>query len=142
MADDKRGTKRQCEHCGMKYYDLNRDPILCPGCQEPYVEPAEPTPRKSKAPVDEPKVDKATTSEVEADPAAAEAGAEVVSFEEAEAGDTEGEADDTESAKGISDADDVEDIGGEVDNSFVENEDDDDEVTADNFGLNTAKDDD
>lgn len=28
-----RGTKRTCEACGSRFYDLNRDPITCPACQ-------------------------------------------------------------------------------------------------------------
>jgi uncharacterized protein (TIGR02300 family) len=27
-----RGTKRVCQSCGSKFYDLNRDPITCPIC--------------------------------------------------------------------------------------------------------------
>lgn len=32
MAKADLGTKRSCMACGMKYYDFNRSPILCPGC--------------------------------------------------------------------------------------------------------------
>jgi uncharacterized protein (TIGR02300 family) len=34
-----RGTKRTCqnEECGSRFYDLNRDPIVCPICQSHYV---------------------------------------------------------------------------------------------------------
>ncbi len=32
MAKPELGTKRHCPSCGTKYYDLNRDPILCPKC--------------------------------------------------------------------------------------------------------------
>ena len=28
-----RGTKRVCQNCGSKFYDLNRSPIICPLCQ-------------------------------------------------------------------------------------------------------------
>jgi uncharacterized protein (TIGR02300 family) len=28
-----RGTKRLCQSCGGKYYDLNHVPVLCPLCQ-------------------------------------------------------------------------------------------------------------
>ncbi|MDX2159126.1 MAG: TIGR02300 family protein [Hyphomicrobiaceae bacterium] len=48
MADKAlRGTKRTCQSgsCGQRFYDLNRDPILCPICGSPYViahGPAEP----------------------------------------------------------------------------------------------------
>jgi uncharacterized protein (TIGR02300 family) len=31
-----RGTKRVCQSCGGKFYDLNRDPIVCPLCQSVY----------------------------------------------------------------------------------------------------------
>ncbi len=27
-----RGTKRTCQSCGARFYDLNRDPIICPIC--------------------------------------------------------------------------------------------------------------
>ena len=32
-----RGTKRVCQSCGSKFYDLNRDPIVCPICQTVYL---------------------------------------------------------------------------------------------------------
>ncbi len=32
MAKPELGTKRQCASCGSKYYDLNKDPIVCPKC--------------------------------------------------------------------------------------------------------------
>jgi uncharacterized protein (TIGR02300 family) len=28
----KLGTKRVCQNCETKYYDLDRDPIVCPSC--------------------------------------------------------------------------------------------------------------
>jgi uncharacterized protein (TIGR02300 family) len=31
-----RGTKRVCQSCGGKFYDLNRAPIVCPLCQSVY----------------------------------------------------------------------------------------------------------
>src|SRR5215469_3598110 len=31
-----RGAKRVCQSCGSKFYDLNRDPIVCPACQSVY----------------------------------------------------------------------------------------------------------
>ena len=31
-----RGTKRVCQSCGAKFYDLMRDPIICPMCQSVY----------------------------------------------------------------------------------------------------------
>ncbi|MDJ1157584.1 TIGR02300 family protein [Chelatococcus sp. SYSU_G07232] len=32
MAKPELGTKRQCLSCGAKFYDLNKDPIVCPKC--------------------------------------------------------------------------------------------------------------
>ncbi|MEQ1715022.1 MAG: TIGR02300 family protein [Hyphomicrobium sp.] len=45
----KRGTKRTCqgEPCGLRYYDLNKDPIECPHCGSGYVPPLPVAPRSS-----------------------------------------------------------------------------------------------
>lgn len=32
MAKPELGTKRQCQSCGAKFYDLGRNPITCPKC--------------------------------------------------------------------------------------------------------------
>lgn len=32
MAKPELGTKRLCGNCGVKFYDLNKDPIVCPKC--------------------------------------------------------------------------------------------------------------
>lgn len=32
-----RGTKRVCQACAVRFYDLMRDPIVCPACGEAYV---------------------------------------------------------------------------------------------------------
>jgi uncharacterized protein (TIGR02300 family) len=32
VAKAELGTKRLCAHCGAKFYDLNKDPIVCPKC--------------------------------------------------------------------------------------------------------------
>lgn len=36
MAQAAWGTKRRCFNCGAGYYDLNKDPIVCPKCDAPY----------------------------------------------------------------------------------------------------------
>lgn len=30
------GTKRICHNCGARFYDLHRDPIICPKCSTPF----------------------------------------------------------------------------------------------------------
>lgn len=32
MAKPELGSKRQCQNCGTKFFDLNKDPIVCPKC--------------------------------------------------------------------------------------------------------------
>ncbi|HET7254508.1 MAG TPA: TIGR02300 family protein [Croceibacterium sp.] len=32
MAKPELGTKRLCGNCGAKFYDLSKDPIICPKC--------------------------------------------------------------------------------------------------------------
>ena len=33
MPKDDWGTKRACPKCTIKFYDLNRDPMVCPSCE-------------------------------------------------------------------------------------------------------------
>jgi len=40
------GTKRVCESCGAKFYDLNASPIKCPKCSAVFSEKAKPAPKK------------------------------------------------------------------------------------------------
>ena len=37
MAKPELGTKRLCGSCGVKFYDLSKDPILCPKCGTQFV---------------------------------------------------------------------------------------------------------
>jgi uncharacterized protein (TIGR02300 family) len=38
MSDKQaRGTKRSCQSCNNRFYDLNHDPIVCPLCSTPFV---------------------------------------------------------------------------------------------------------
>ena len=36
MAKPEWGAKRTCPHCGTRFYDLRREPIVCPRCDTPY----------------------------------------------------------------------------------------------------------
>jgi uncharacterized protein (TIGR02300 family) len=36
VAKPELGTKRLCASCGAKFYDLNKDPIVCPKCSTVY----------------------------------------------------------------------------------------------------------
>ncbi len=37
-----RGTKRICQACAVRFYDLSREPIVCPSCGAHYVPDAAP----------------------------------------------------------------------------------------------------
>jgi uncharacterized protein (TIGR02300 family) len=38
----RRGTKRVCQGCAVRFYDLSREPIVCPSCGAHYVPVAAP----------------------------------------------------------------------------------------------------
>ena len=55
MIKEKRGTKRLCEGCEKKFYDLGRDPIVCPMCETTFiVEKPKPKPKPRAAPAPAP----------------------------------------------------------------------------------------
>ncbi len=57
MAKAEWGTKRTCPHCGAKFYDMMKSPIICPKCERTVEPEAAPRPRRSggaKAPVPQP----------------------------------------------------------------------------------------
>lgn len=108
MADKAaRGTKRTCqsEDCKSHFYDLNRDPILCPICGEEYV--------LASGPVPEPEP-------VEKKPAKAKA-------EMADSDDDEAE-DEADAAEDIEDIEDDDDIDDDNDAFLEDDEGDDDSV--------------
>jgi uncharacterized protein (TIGR02300 family) len=120
------GTKRVCPNCGAKYYDLNRSPIVCPRCGTQFEAPTartRPQAAKVAAVVEEEEVI-AEAPEVislgEADEEAADSG-QVKIEGDAEADGDEEEAeietaeDDTFLAEEDEDDEDVGDIIGEVD---------------------------
>lgn len=111
MAKTELGTKRLCPNCGTKYYDLNRDPILCPKCGTAFTVAAI-TLRAKAAPVEEEE-----TEVEEALPV------DFVSLEEADAEQSGGEE-----VPEIEDEE-IADIGDDLgDDTFLETEDDDEDI--------------
>jgi uncharacterized protein (TIGR02300 family) len=45
-----RGTKRECQACETRFYDLSREPIVCPSCGAPYQPAAQPVPEAHAGP--------------------------------------------------------------------------------------------
>ncbi|GJE39838.1 TIGR02300 family protein [Methylobacterium persicinum] len=114
MARPELGLKRQCMSCGAKFYDLARDPAVCPKCGAVYQAVA-----SRAAP---PALSRSTDDdEDETD----EKGPELVSLDEVEA--DEAEADPTPD----DDATDDSDSSGDDDDTFLEEEDAGDDDVAD-----------
>ena len=72
MAKPELGTKRLCGNCGAKFYDLSKDPIICPKCETVFqiVAPARGRPdaaaaAAARAPVKEVEADLPETQDVE-----------------------------------------------------------------------------
>lgn len=54
MSKPELGTKRDCPSCGAKFYDLNRNPVVCPKCKHEFVPDSGPKAKRAK-PVEKPK---------------------------------------------------------------------------------------
>jgi len=108
-----RGTKRVCQNCGSKFYDLSRDPITCPICQAIYQQEG----RQKVVPVGN-AVDADDDDDVIA-PALADV--EIVSLDEVAAA----EGDLPEIDDDVVDIDeDAPDLKADADETFIEDEDD------------------
>jgi uncharacterized protein (TIGR02300 family) len=108
VAKPELGLKRQCMSCGAKFYDLNKDPIVCPKCGTVFQTASAPT---RVAP---PAAAAAVRAREEEEPELETGGPELVSLEDVEAGEAEKEPvieDDIEVAA---------DVGGE--DTFLEEE--------------------
>lgn len=100
-----RGTKRTCQsaECGSRFYDLNRNPIVCPICGTVYELAHSPI---AAAAVEEKAVRKPRKAEV--------APSKVVASEDAEV--------DGDDALADIETDDTDDVAAETDETFLEEE--------------------
>jgi len=125
VAKPELGTKRLCTNCGAKFYDLDKDPIVCPKCQTVLelaaVRRPEPA-RAAPAPAAEEEVVAPETAD-----------AEFVSLEEADA-EAEGKktTGDAEVAEGAEEVE-IEDEGMD-DATFIEEQEEGDEDVTDIIG--------
>ena len=110
MAKTELGAKRQCQNCGAKFFDLNKDPIVCPKCGTVFQGAA--------------RVERAVVKEVvEEDEVVQPAGVELVSLDEVEA------SEEKAAEPAVEDVD-VEEDEAEPDDPFIEaEEEDEDDVT-------------
>lgn len=91
MSKAERGTKRACSGCGTKFYDLNKDPIVCPVCETVFV--TRETPTRAKAATPAPAAKKPVEEDEEAEPKATGAGPEIISLSDVEAEESDDDAD-------------------------------------------------
>lgn len=61
MNNPKWGTKRQCQECGARFYDLKRTKVVCPKCDAPFK--PDPPPKPKRAIATPPKTDAAPPAE-------------------------------------------------------------------------------
>lgn len=130
MAKESRGTKRLCEACGAKFYDLGRSPIVCPMCDTELVleQPkAKPEPKAEPEPSTAPEKKPEPAPEEEAPKAPA---AEFISLDEAAA---EEEVDDDAALADIDGDDQDIPAAGEDEDVFLEA--DEDEAGSDVSGI-------
>ena len=128
MAKPELGTKRLCTNCSAKFYDLNKDPIVCPKCHtvmELATVAARARPETAAA------ADAATAAEEEVvAPETAEA--EFVSLEEADA-EAQGKKGEGEAVEGTEEEVELEDEGMD-DATFIEEQEEGDEDVTDIIG--------
>lgn len=113
MSKPELGLKRQCMSCGAKFYDLNRDPAVCPKCGTVFQAVAL---SRVAAPV------VARSKEDDEDTELDTAGPEMVSLDEVEAGENE---------KDISVDDDIDVGDDDTDDTFLEDEEEGDDDVSD-----------
>lgn len=111
-----RGTKRVCQNCGSKFYDLNRSPATCPMCQTIFQQDT-----RAKAVIGNARDDE------DDDLITRPAGVDIISLDEVAA--AEGDLPDLEDAE-LVDLEDGADLKDDADETFIEVEDDEgDDVT-------------
>ncbi len=120
------GTKRLCPNCGARYYDLNKDPPVCPKCGTVFVV----TTPKSRPPEPEPEPKEEEPVAVQPDPVA-----ETISLEEADE-----ELAGGKSKKGDEEDEDIEVEASDDDTFLEEDVDEGDDVTAIIGGVDEEED--
>jgi uncharacterized protein (TIGR02300 family) len=110
VAKPELGSKRQCQNCGAKFFDLNRDLIRCPKCGATFQPPVAARAAARAAVADDEEAD------------VPETGPELVSLEAVEVADD----------KAVAATEDEVDLGDDsVDDTFLEEEEEDNDDVAD-----------
>jgi uncharacterized protein (TIGR02300 family) len=99
------GTKRICLNCGARFYDMNRDPIICPACSTALDPVVQSRPRRARPAA------KLAAVAVVADPVEAEVDDDVESDDDDEAVVVADDEDDDAEEDGESAIEDVSELG-------------------------------
>lgn len=113
VAKPELGLKRQCQSCGAKFFDLQRNPIVCPKCATVFLAPAVAAARAVARPAAGEDADEADTTPVE-----------MVSLEDADT------AEDKAVAAATDDIEVEDDDDNAADNTFLEEEEEDNDDVA------------
>jgi uncharacterized protein (TIGR02300 family) len=97
VVSDELGTKRTCPSCAARFYDLNKDPITCPKCEQAFVA-EQLLPSKADLPTRAKPAEKPAAEEVKKDEGELEKDPVVVSLEDLEDDDTDDDSDDEAAA--------------------------------------------
>ena len=125
MVSDELGTKRTCPSCGVRFYDLNKTPIICPKCAAAFV--AEPLlPSKADGPVRSKPSKPAVAKDDEDEDIDIQKDATLVSLEDIEDDDIDDEDDEAAAIKDV-DLGETEDDDDADDSDVFLDEDDDEE---------------
>src|SRR5215510_6477144 len=130
VAKPELGTKRLCGNCSAKFYDLNKDPIVCPKCHT-VMELVAMNARARPEPAPAPHAAAPAPEEEVVAPETAEA--EFVSLEEADAESQGKKAPEGEAAEGAEEEVEIEDEGMD-DATFIEEQEEGDEDVTDIIG--------
>ncbi len=122
MAKAEWGSKRICPSCGARYYDLQREPVICPKCATPFDAEAFLRSRRSRpAPPVEKELEPVGADEIDAE-AETEEGVEAAEEEEEAAPLEEAEQEDEELLEDASELGEDEDDMAEVIENVEEEE--------------------
>ena len=125
MAKPELGTKRLCSNCGAKFYDLSKDPIVCPKCATVLELASVAVPRRPEPARPAPAQEEVVAPET--------ADAEFVSLEEADAEASGKKPAEGEAVEGADEEVEIEDEGMD-DAPFIEEQEEGDEDVTDIIG--------
>ena len=124
MTKPELGTKRDCPSCAAKFYDLGKNPCVCPKCKHEFV-PDQVTKTKRAKPVEKPKEKAPVRPKARAVDPDEDGNVSLDAMRDEEL------ADDAEEDLLAGIGDDVEDDDDDADDAFLpDDEDDDDDVSS------------